>query len=93
MDDWTPWHQRAAVAEGWRLREVDQALPSSAIEIQSASCTDPDEGAVDTFRRSWITSQDHAVLAFQILRYQSPAEFQLWGLNEWPNLSQRSSIK
>ena len=97
MDDWHQHHVLAAGAQGWCLSEV--ALPNTAhyLEIQrlddaegvgrdwgiTVPQLDDDAAAVAALRAAWLAWQEHALLAYHILKHHSPSEFLYWGMGEW----------
>lgn len=95
MDDWKLDHQLAAAVEGWCIVEVglketpsylvvrnvdDETFPDQVLNFARL---DSDEDAVESLRHSWINGTDHAVLAYSLLKLNSPAEFYFWRMLEW----------
>jgi hypothetical protein len=97
IDDWYKHHILAAGAQGWCLSEV--ALPNTAhyLEIQRLDDAEgvsrdwgvtvpqlaDDAAAVDAMREAWASYQEHALLAYHLLKHHSPSEFLYWGMGEW----------
>lgn len=96
LDDWTLHHQRIAAAQGWQLTNNGQ-LGNHSIEIRClgnqidliriADRSEnilSDEDAVAAMKSAYMRKEDHAVLAYNILKYQSHLEFKVWGMGSWP---------
>ena len=90
-------YRAAAAREGWCItevgmkdtpsylviRNVDVANEPSLLLIQDAAMLAGDEEAVESFRRSWEEGRDHALLAYNLIRFNSPAEFHFWSMAGW----------
>lgn len=95
LDDWNQRHQRLAATQGWQLIDNGQ-MGNNAVEIR---CLDQqidlirladrsdqirsDEDAVAMMKAAYLRGEDHAILAYNILKYQSPVEFAMWGMGSW----------
>jgi hypothetical protein len=42
-----------------------------------------DEDAVRSFRRAFNMGEDHALLAFRLIKTHSPKEYEHWRMMEW----------
>lgn len=97
MDDWTPRHIHAAGAQGWCLSEVGAPKTGHYLElqfIQDAAQVSMDWGmpvrqlehdldAVEVMHTSWQAGEEHAQLAYQLLKLHSPSEFEYWRMHMW----------
>jgi hypothetical protein len=96
INDWRPCHAVKAASQGWCLIDTDQR-GSSPIELQKIDDAAgksieygvpvlslvADDDAVDAFRVAYENREDHAVLAYQILKWGSPGEFEYWDMLSW----------
>ena len=94
-DDWTYTHQRLASLQGWQLVDTD-SLGAASVEIR---CIDShaksnawaersnhamnDEVAVKAMKEAFLRDEDHAVLAYHIIKNTSVPEFNMWGMASW----------
>lgn len=97
MDDWTQRHINAAGAQGWCLCEVGIPRTGHYLELQyinNAATVGSEWGipipqlahdldAVETMQASWLAGEDHAQLAYQLLKLHSPSEFEYWKMHTW----------
>ena len=94
FDDWNDHHAREAARQGWQLVETG-FLGNAPLEIKCVdvdtfvdSNTCPiythDEYAVRAFRSAFESMEDHALLAFRLIRIYSPKEYDHWRMAEWP---------
>lgn len=97
MEDWTEQHQVSAAREGWCIvevglkdtpsylvvRNVEDSDDSAALIGKGASVLSSDEEAVESFRQSWVSGRDHAILAYNLLKFGSPSEFYFWRMASW----------
>lgn len=97
MDDWLMQHANAAAAQGWCLSEVGLKRTPHYVEIQridDAETTsmnwgiqipqlEDDAQAVNIMQAAWQRGEHHAVLAYDILKNESPSEFEFWGMVNW----------
>jgi hypothetical protein len=44
---------------------------------------DHDLAAVEIMRASWQAGEEHAMLAYQLLKLHSPSEFDYWRMHTW----------
>lgn len=97
IEDWHRHHMLAAGAQGWCLSEVGLANTPNYLELQrfddaesvgqdwgiSIPQLDGDDQAAKAFEAAWRRGEDHALLAYQILKFNSPSEFEYWGMDNW----------
>lgn len=96
MQGWTKEHTLAAARQGWCLSEVrcnghapwelqrwDDAESVSRDYGIPVPQLDGDENAVRVLKAAWDRNEPHAVLAHELLRVESPEEFELWGMEFW----------
>jgi hypothetical protein len=97
MLDWCDLFEQAAAQQGWCITEVAPRNSPCALEINhvedavllstSLGTSVPqlknDREAVQAFQAAWLAQQPHAVLAYQIIRSNSPSEFDHWHMQEW----------
>lgn len=97
MEDWTPRYQRLAAAQGWQLTENGQ-LGNGSIEIRCLETPidlvrladrsqhiQTDDDAVSSMKTAFLNNEDHAIIAWTIIKYNSPLEFSMWAMNSWKN--------
>ena len=90
--DWSTWHALAAAVQGWRLSETG-FNHHSTIEVRCLEPGEPyaelgieldgDERAVDALRDAFSNGQDHAMLAYNLIKSHSPSEFHHWDMASW----------
>ena len=97
MDDWHPHHIHAAGAQGWCLSEVGVPKTGHYLEVQhiqdAAQVSEEwgvpvrqlehDLAAVEIMRTAWCSGEEHAILAYQLLKLHSPSEFDYWNMTSW----------
>jgi hypothetical protein len=97
MDDWEHRHIHAAGAQGWCLSEVGVPRSGHCLELQyindAVSVSEEwgifipqlghDLDAVEIMHASWLAGEDHAQLAYQLLKIHSPREFEYWRMHMW----------
>ena len=97
IGDWQRSHMRAAAAQGWLLSETGIKGSAHSLEVQRIDDAysfsqdlqvhvpqlDNDQQAVARLKQAWLMAEDHAMLAYQILKYNSPSEFEYWEMNHW----------
>jgi hypothetical protein len=97
MERWTREHTLAAVRQGWCISEVlcgDNHAPWEVQRLDDAESASEDYGvkvpqlasddeAVQVLREAWQRGEPHAVLAYQLLRENSPQEFAYWRMEVW----------
>lgn len=97
MDDWQMAHANAAAAQGWCLSEVGIKRTPHYVEIQRIDDADTtsvhwgmpipqlesDQHAVQVMHDAWLRGEEHALLAYQILKRDSPSEFHFWHMHTW----------
>lgn len=96
FNSWLPYHAVKAARQGWCLVDTDQR-GSSPIELQKIDDVAGksieynvqvvslvgDDDAVDACRLAYENGEDHAILAYRILKRESPGEFEYWGMSSW----------
>jgi hypothetical protein len=92
MDDWTTTHEKAALKQGWQLTDSDSF--SGRVEIRCVSdghfledrteTENHDYAAVSSMKAAYMNDDDHAMLAYMILKYNNHMEFQHWAMETWP---------
>lgn len=95
MDDWLPIYQTRAARQGWQLVSTeyygnlevqihcvgyDQSL---IYNDRENDLVNTDEKAVYAMKQAYLRREDHAVLAFHILKNQSLMEFTHWAMDSW----------
>ncbi len=104
IDDWLPHHQALAAEEGWCIGETGIKNTPNHLEIQRIDDVEQvsmvmgvnaiglpgDDQAVEALRQSWLLKNDHALLAYRIIRYNSPAEFCFWGMSSWTRSTEKN---
>ena len=97
MNDWQPGHVRLAAEQGWCLSEVAVEGSAHYLEIQRLDDAetvskhwgvqvpqlDGDEAAVAALKQACMRGEPHAVLAYQIVKHNSPSEFYFWQMQNW----------
>lgn len=97
MDDWLLHHVQAAAAQGWCLSEVGISSSPHCVEIQRIDDAElsghvlhvqvpqlqSDDDAVQALKAAWLRGEDHAGLAYQLLKTHSPSEFEFWQMMTW----------
>lgn len=96
MDLWTWDHTLAAGRQGWCIAGVrnDDHAPWEIQRLDSAEEVSKDWGievpqlasddhAVQVLKESYARGEPHAVLAYQLLRDNSPQEFAHWRMEAW----------
>lgn len=96
MECWTREHTLAAARQGWCISEVrsDDHAPWEIQRLDDAESASEDYGvqvpqlasddeAVQVLRGAWRRGEPHAVLAYQLLRENSPQEFTYWRMEDW----------
>ena len=97
MDDWHNSHVLLAAAQGWCISEVGIEGSAHYLEIQRLDDAlavgldwgvtipqlDGDEAAVSALRAAWRRGEDHALLAYQIIKQNSPSEYHYWEMQHW----------
>lgn len=85
IDDWTPYHQNIASKQGWKLVDTDSY--GSRVEVHCTNVVPTldlnDYTAVANLKEAYLNNEDHAILAFNILKYHSVVEFQHWAMDSW----------
>lgn len=95
IDDWNDHNRRAAARQGWQLLETefhsstvvicgidDESDPDVRTEFNSGSSTN-DEQAMLAMKESFLRNEDHAILAYNIIKNQSATEFFHWAMESW----------
>jgi hypothetical protein len=97
ITDWHAHHVLTAGARGWCLSEVGLSGTPHFLEVQRLDDAagvsvdwgiqvpqlSGDDHAVQVFKQAWLNGEDHATLAYQILKHASPSEFEYWHMNTW----------
>lgn len=87
IHDWQEPHRERARSQGWSI--VEMGVPGSPyyLEIRAVENgpmgTMTDEDAARALRRALKDREDHAILAYAIIRNSSPSEFSYWGMSTW----------
>ena len=96
MESWRREHTLAAARQGWCISQCmsNQHAPWEVQRLDDAESASEDYGvqvpqlasddeAVQVLREAWQRGEPHAVLAYQLLRENSPQEFAYWRMEEW----------
>lgn len=96
MESWRREHTLVAASQGWCISEVrsDDHAPWEIQRLDDAESASEDYGvqvpqlasddeAVQVLREAWQRGEPHAVLAYQLLRENSPQEFAYWQMEAW----------
>ena len=98
-DDWQIVHRNAAACQGWCISEVDDAIDQWQVQrLDDADITgnawgvdiprlESDADAAAAMKAAFLRGEDHAILAWKIIRNVCHQEFTHWDMQSWTTSS------
>lgn len=82
LDDWTQPYIDLAAKQGWQVLVADFYWGNETIEIKSTTELD-DSAAITAFKAAYLRKEDHAMLAFRLIKEYNLAEYRHWEMETW----------